>query len=229
MDKKQDILKGYDDIVEGKKNGRLAMRLITATAIIISLSALTYSFLAQVTASDKVKVVDARGLVINSELKNREDVKNASIQAHLANAVHYLNSFDRNSIKDNQAKAMFLVDKKSADRVFNSYNNQGAYNDAVRNNYIYNAEFSKLTRLEGQSEPYLISFEAILTVKDGSRQIKSKIRGQGKISYTKPSFPNNTQGMILYDYLQEFSDMEVTNEPTDISVEEEQHQQTETK
>lgn len=225
MKRKRDteaILKGYDDVVEGKRTGRLAMWLITIVSIVITLSALIISALLQANSADKMKVIDNTGRVIKSDLRREEDVRIATVQAHLANAIFYLNSFDRNSIKENQARALFLVDKKSADRIFNSYNRQGAYNDALQSGYIYRAKFNKLTILEGTSEPFAFEMEGELTVTDGSRTIKTKIIGKGNLRYSTPNFPNNPQGMLVYDYLQQYEDMpeeqneqEITEPKTD--------------
>lgn len=204
---KTPILKGYDDVVEGKRNGRLAMWLITVGSVIFGLTALIISALLQAESADKMKVIDSTGRVIQSDLRREEEVRVSTIQAHLANAMFYLNSFDRNSIKENQARALFLVDKKSADRIFNSYNRQGAYNDALQSGYIYRAKFNKLTVLEGKTEPFTFEAEGELSVTDGSRTITTKIVGKGNIRYSNPNFPNNPQGMIIYDYLQEYQDM----------------------
>lgn len=201
------VLKGYDDVVEGKRNGRLAMYLITVGCLIITISALVISAVLQASSADKMKVIDNTGRVIKSDLQREEEVRISTVQAHLSNALFYLNSFDRNSIKENQARALFLVDKKSADRIFSSFNRQGAYNDALQSGFIYRAKFIKLTQLEGKSEPFAFTLEGELTVTDGSRTIKTKIIGKGNIRYSTPNFPNNPQGMLVYDYLQQYEDM----------------------
>lgn len=209
---KEPILKGYDDVVEGKRNGRLAMRLIVVFASIITVSALLFSFLSQATSANKMKVIDSTGRVIPSDLRREEEVRISTVQAHLSNAFFYLNSFDRNSIKENQARALFLVDKISADRVFSGYNRTGAYNDALQSGYLYRAKFTKLTKLEGNSEPFSFEIEGELTVTDGKRVMKSLIVGKGSIRYTSPNYPNNPQGMLVYDYLQEYRDMPIEKE-----------------
>lgn len=204
---KEPILKGYDDVVEGKRNSRLAMWLVTGGSIIVTISALVISASLMSSSADKMKVIDNTGRVIKSDLQREEEVRISTVQAHLSNALFYLNSFDRNSIKENQARALFLVDKKSADRIFNSYNRTGAYNDALQSGYIYRAKFIKITKLEGNSEPFAFTLEGELEVTDGSRTIKTKIIGTGNIRYSTPNFPNNPQGMLVYDYLQQYEDM----------------------
>jgi hypothetical protein len=59
-------LKGYDDVVEGKRTGRLAMWLITIVSIVITLSALIISALLQANSADKMKVIDNTGRVIKA-------------------------------------------------------------------------------------------------------------------------------------------------------------------
>jgi hypothetical protein len=203
MEKNQ-ILKGYDDYIEGKKAGKTAMFLISGFALLIVLSSLLFSFQLQRKAIDTIKVIDSNGRKIESEVKRENEVLASSVQAHLSNAFFYLNTFERNTIKENQARAMFLVDKKSADRIFNSYNSTGAYNDAIRNSYIYAGKYIKLIKFEGKEEPYEIELEGEITITDGDRTLKNKVTGKGKLRYTTPSFPNNPQGFLLYDYLQTY-------------------------
>jgi hypothetical protein len=204
MSKKNEILKGFDDYIEGKKYGKIAMYLVVFFSLIVVFGALIFSFCLQSKAIDVVKVIDSSGRKIESETKREQEILFSSIQTHMSNALYYLNSFDRGSIKENQARSLFLVDKKSADRIFNSYNTTGAYNDAIRNAYIYDTKFVKIIKLEGDSEPYSVEIEGELTITDGNRILKNKITGKGKLRYNTPSFPTNPQGFLLYDYLQNY-------------------------
>lgn len=204
MSKKNEILKGFDDYVEGKRYGKIAMYLVVGFSLVVVFGALLFSFGLQSKAIDIVKVIDSSGRKIESETKREQEILYSTIQAHMSNAVFYLNSFDRASIKENQARALFLVDKKSADRIFNSYNSTGGYNDAIRNSYIYAAKLTKITKLEGKNEPFSVEIEGELTITDGDRILKNKITGKGKLRYNTPSFPTNPQGFLLYDYLQNY-------------------------
>jgi len=205
---KNEILKGYDDYVEGKRTGKTAMILITVVCVFVVFATLLFSFSLQVKAVDTVKVIDSSGRKIQSETKRENEVLTSSIQAHLSNAFYYLNTFDQNTIKENQARALFLVDKVSANRVFNSYNSRGCYNDAIRNSYIYTANYKKLLKLDGENEPFVVELEGELIITDGDRIKKTRIIGRGKVRYTTPSFPNNPQGFILYDYLQDYQEVD---------------------
>ncbi|MDR1926952.1 MAG: hypothetical protein LBQ13_04750 [Endomicrobium sp.] len=200
-------LKGYDDLIDGKKTVKFMILFVVGFSIIIVLSSLYFSYRLHSKAIDTVKVIDSEGRVIPSEAKRNQDVFIASLQAHIANSLYYLNTFDRNSIKENQARALFLVDKKSADRIFNSYNTTGAYNDAIRNSYIYASKFVKITSVSSK-EPFSVEFEGLLEITDGDRIVKNKVIGKGKVRYNTPSFPYNTQGMLLYDYLQTYEEVQ---------------------
>jgi len=141
--KNQEVLKGYDDLIEGKKQSKFAMILIVIFSIIISLSALSFALITQLKAIDTVKVMDSTGRYVKTDSKREEQVLRASVQSHLENVIYNLNSFDALSINENKAKAIFLVDKASADRVFNSFAVSGAYNDAIQGGVIYSAKMDK--------------------------------------------------------------------------------------
>lgn len=209
--KQNNLLKGYDDLLEGKKIVRIMILGILLFSLLVVLTTLFLSYKLNAKATDTIKVIDSNGRIIPSEVKRQEDVFHASIQAHLANCLYYLNTFDRNSIKENQARALFLVDKKSADRIFNSFTNTGAYNDAIRNGYIYKSKFIKLAYVNKNREPFEVEFEGELNIIDKDRTIKYRITGKGKVRYNTPSYPYNVQGMILYDYLQNFEEIKETN------------------
>lgn len=204
MSKKTEILKGYDDYIEGKRSSKFAMFLVAGVCLLVTVIALILNFLTNIESLGQVQVIDSSGRAVPAEVKRRDEVLLATAQQHVANAMFNLNSFDRATINENQAKAYFLVEKKSADRIFSSFNTTGAYNDAIRNGFIYKAEFTKLTKFDGDKEPYAFEAEGILTVTDGSREIKNKIVGKGLLRYITPSYPTNPQGFIIVDYLQTY-------------------------
>lgn len=204
MNKKTEILKGYDDYIEGKKSSKFAMYIVAGVCLLVTIIALILNFLTNIESLGKVQVIDSSGRAVPSEVKRREEILLASAQQHIANAMFNLNSFDRATINENQAKAYFLVEKKSADRIFSSFNSTGAYNDAIRNGFIYKAEFTKLINFSRNNEPYEFEAEGVLTVTDGSREIKNKIVGKGLLRYITPSYPTNPQGFIIIDYLQTY-------------------------
>ncbi len=204
MSKKTEILKGYDDYIEGKRSSKFAMFLVAGVCLLVTVIALILNFLTNIESLGQVQVIDSSGRAVPAEVKRRDEVLLATAQQHVANAMFNLNSFDRATINENQAKAYFLVEKKSADRIFSSFNTTGAYNDAIRNGFIYKAEFAKLTKFDGEKEPYAFEAEGILTVTDGSREIKNKIVGKGLLRYITPSYPTNPQGFIIVDYLQTY-------------------------
>lgn len=207
---KNKILEGYDDFSEGKKSGKVAMIIIAVFSIIVVVMALGYAYAIEKSALDKVLVIDSNGRKVPADVKRENEILASSIQAHLSNAFFYVNSFERNTIKDNQARAYFLVDRVSCNRIFQAYNKSGAYNDAITSSYIYQASYTKLLSLEGTSEPYNVTFQGEIKIINGDIIKKSQVIGKGKLRYSAASFPNNPQGWILYDYLQDYKD--ITNE-----------------
>ena len=206
----KDLQKGFNEAIGAKKTNRFAMILVTCFCGVITITALVLYLFSNLAIADKVKVMDSTGRVIDTELMYRTDLINSGIQSHVFNAMYYLNSGDRNSHKSNQSKALFLVDRQDAFSIFERWKKEKAYNDILKNGHVYKILEAKVTHADiSKGEPYPFKSEATLLIKDGIREEYWLIEGQGYITHTSPSFPNNQWGMIISDYTQDYTKVDL--------------------
>jgi len=200
------LKKGYNDLTEGKRNNRLAMILVTVFSCVITLTCLVLYLFSNIMIADKVKVIDRSGNVLNSELMRREQMIESGLKSHVKKAIYYLNSGTRYNLKTNQAKALFLVNTNSAYAIYERWKKQGAYADILQRGHQYEiVEEEIFLNAITNEEPFFISVEAILKIKDGSREAFWKIKGKGEVYYTTPSYPNNDWGFDIQNYTQEYT------------------------
>ena len=206
----KELLQGYNESVEGKKTNKLAMILITCFCGIITLTTLVFHFISDAEMVDKVKVVNVyNGDVLDSNLKRRADLINSGCESTVNRAVYYSNSFDRVTINSNKARALFLMDNNSAYPIFEKYKKDRSYEDAIQRGHIYEIVETELTSLQtDKGEPYTFTQKSILRVKDGHRTENFIVRGEGKITYRKPIYPENEHGFWISDYSQTLQKIE---------------------
>lgn len=210
------ILKGFDDYAGAKKNSSLYMRLMFLYTIVVTVANMVWSYAVVTNAQSKIKVVTKSGQYLQTTLSNQEKLFNTLIKNHCANAVEYANSFDRLTIKENQIKAIFLINKSDALRIFAKYNTQRSYGDALDRGLVYKAVFQKLDALqgvEGENEPYHVKFTSLLQIKDNDKPVAEYIiTSEGDIiSYTS-QYPENVSGFYFKKYTQSWKPKNLSNE-----------------
>jgi hypothetical protein len=162
-----------------------------------------------ISSMDKIKVVDRSGGYLKTDLIRKEKLFQSLIQNQCANAVYYVNSFDRITIKENQAKALFLINSESCNRIFATYKDNKAYTDALNRGVIYTAVFDKVEKISGTEEPYSVVFSAILTIQDNDRPIsRFLLKCEGDIIEYTPQFPETTSGYYFKNYTQTYEKLE---------------------
>lgn len=200
--KNKDLERGYNELVAGKKTNRLAMILITVFCIVITLGAIISSTISSMAMADKVKVVDTRGVQMKSNLKRQSELVKIGIQSHVEDALFYMNSFQRETLDTNRKRALMLIDKESAYRVFETYKKEGIYDDAVERGHIYKVEKTAVTHLTEEGEPYKFMAQSELVTIDGSKREYFTIISEGYVTFRTPSYPYNTHGLWITEFRQ---------------------------
>jgi len=203
--KNKDLEKGYNQSVEAKKTNKLAMILITVFSGVITLTCLIMYMISNIYIADKVKVVDTRGVQMESNLVRQRDLVKTGIQNHIQDALFYSNSFQRETIESNQKRTLMLMDKESAYRIFQTYKKEGIYNDAIDRGHIYKVEKTEVTNLSDKGEPYSFVAKSILVSIDGRKKEYFTIVSKGDLTFRKPTFPYNSWGMWITNFRQKSS------------------------
>lgn len=153
--------------------------------------------------SKNVVVVKENGQQISSEVQNNADNFKAYVYTHLDNSFKFTNSFDRFTYKKNRAKALFLVDANSLNRIWSIYDKNGVFADVLSKGVIYDAYIlPNSISIRGNNEPYRVSFKGIIEVKEDGYITKYLSNCQGDLFYYTANYPENTTGFMLQNYHQ---------------------------
>lgn len=158
-----------------------------------------------------ILVIDAAsGQIMKVSPGYNDKLFRVMIETHCANTAYYCNSFDRISITEYQARALFLVTKPDAYRVFARYKEQRGYADAIDRGLTYKTEFQKIESLQADTEPYRVRFTSLLQIYDGDQPVRSFIiESEGEIRRQTPQYPENTTGLFFTKYVQTYKPQEV--------------------
>jgi len=168
------------------------------------------------TALDKVVIVERSGEYLKTHAESNEDLFNALVQNTCAQITQYTNSFDRLTLKRNQAKAAFYANTKDLNVIFAKYFNDKAYSDALQNGVTYKCEFEKLISVKGANSPYQVNFTSILCIyPENGSVIRFRIFSDGEMIKSTPQFPENVTGFFfnsLTQRIERMSDVSASND-----------------
>jgi hypothetical protein len=211
---KERILQGFDDYAGAKKSSATTVRLILLFAAVINIITLLFCFGFASKVIGRIIVVDRNtGEVLKVTPDYADKLFNTQLATHCSNAVYYANSFDRLKITENQARAVFIISKPDAYRIFARYKEQRAYGDALDRGLVYKAQFLKMEDLQGTQEPYRVRFTSLLQVFDNDVPIREFIiTSEGEVRRQTPQYPENTTGFYFSKYTQTWAAKKLSNE-----------------
>lgn len=202
--KKDEILKDFDTLAEAKKKEAINLKLCLGFALIVVVLVLIWGLSVNLTALNRVVVVERSGEYLKTYAENGEELFFALVKNTCAEATMYANSFDRLSLKRNQAKASFYINKNDLNAVFSKYYNDKAYFDCTQNGAVYSCELDSVQLISGNNEPYKVKFSSTLTVHGVSGQkVKFLIRTNGELIKTTPQYPENKTGFFFNQFIQQ--------------------------
>ena len=149
-------------------------------------------------------MVERSGEYLKTHAEDSEALFLALVKNTCAEATRYANSFDRISLKRNQAHAAFYVNKNDLNAVFSKYYNDKAYFDAAQNGAVINARLTACSIFPAAMGRTRVEFTSILTVYGVSgQQLRFLIRTRGELVRTTPQFPENVTGIFFNQFLQQ--------------------------
>ena len=200
---KEKILKDFDALVQAKKVNSTNTKLCILFSLTVVVCVLLWGAYISLTAMDKVVVVERSGEYLKTSAERKTELFAALIKNTCAQATQYANSFDRVSVKRNQAYASFYINKADLTAITNKYYNDKAYFDAVNSGAVYKCEIDSLLSFKGENEPYQVRFLSKLTVYTASGTTrKFIIESEGTIVRTTPQFPENVTGFFFNKLMQ---------------------------
>lgn len=198
---KDEILKDFNSYSTAKKQNVVFTKLVLVFAFCVVSLVLFWGYSVANKALEKVIVVERSGEYLKISAESNEKLFTTLIKNTCAQLTYYTNSFDRLTINENQAKAMFYCNKEDLQRIFNLYKDQRLYHDAMEQGVIYKCELTDF-HFMGNEEPYQVRFNSILTIINGSIITQFLIESEGSIVKINPQFPENVTGFFFNSYQQ---------------------------
>lgn len=199
---KDNIIKGFDDFANSKRQNTIVLISSLLLALAIVIMVLIWGYRVSAESLNKIVVVERSGEYLKISSEKSERLFQTMIKTTCSHIVHYANSFDRLTIRDNQAKALFYGDKLSLDVVFLKYNSDASYHEALENGVVYDCQIERFGDITGHEPPYKVSFTSILEVKYLDYITHYRIHSQGEIIKTTPQYPENVTGFFFKSYQQ---------------------------
>lgn len=200
------FLNDFKKLSDAKQKQSLYMKLTIALASVVIVCAFTYANKAINTAMNKILVVNTGGQFLQVETDTQDKLYETLLTAHCAQTVYFANSFDRLSVKTNQARALFLCNQPDMNAVFMVYQNWKAYADCYNRGVVYRCDFNKIEQIKllSSANEYKVIFSSTLTAIDGNNTKKWNILSEGIAIRTTPRYPENTTGFYFKNYNQQY-------------------------
>lgn len=206
---KDEILKDFDALAKAKKQGAVNLKLCLGFALIVVVLVLVWGLSVNLTALDKVVVIERSGEYLKTFSEDKEAMFQAFVKNTCAEATRHANSFDRLNLKRNQAQAAFYINKNDLNAVFSKYYNDKAYFDCMQNGAVYSCRLDSVQSVSGNNAPYRVRFSSTLTVHGMSGQtFRFLIRTSGELVRVTPQYPENVTGFFFNRYIQEIARIE---------------------
>lgn len=203
----KDILRDFNKYADARKNFTLRTKLVFVFCSATIAMVLFFSYQVVNNAMNKILVVNEGGEFVRFRAVRQDLLYESLLKSHCAFTAYYLNSFDRLSLQENRARALFLVDKGEANAVFAKYQADRAYGDALELGVIYKTEFESLTDMSVSGEEYHVRFTSILSIVNGSEIKRVRIISEGTAIRATPRYPENVSGFFFRTYNQQYENL----------------------
>ncbi|WP_075344133.1 hypothetical protein [Tenacibaculum agarivorans] len=195
----------YNGLVESKKSSAKQTKLYVYGCVAIVAMVLVFAFMIFSSTMDKLVVIDQKGNEVQSHITTREKVLETTVTKFCSETTYLGNTFDRITLKENQAKLKFIMEEKSALRLWGFFKQNKHYNDALYRGYAYKGKFIKMLKMDLSQKPYAVQFLGELEVYEGANlSRKIPFVAKGKITERSAKYPESYLGWYMTDYLQNF-------------------------
>ena len=106
---KDEILNDFVSLAKAKKQGAVNLKLCLGFALVVVILVLIWGFSVNLTALDKVVVVERSGEYLKTYAEDKEAMFQTFIKNTCAEATRYANSFDRLNLKLSLIHILYLV------------------------------------------------------------------------------------------------------------------------
>lgn len=203
---KDNMLEGFTSYIDGKRKQVLYLKLFFLSMTVIIVAVLYYAYSIVDNAMDKVIVVNSGGGILPIESSEQETLYRELLAAHCYSVSYYVNTFDVNNIKNNQARAAFLVNQADLNAIIGKYQYDKSYSDVINKGVIYRCNFDKIEKVQsiGNGSEYQVIFSSTLYIIDNMVTSKFQIISRATAIRVTPRYPENPTGFYFKNYTQEY-------------------------
>lgn len=207
---KKSFVRTFNQYVDAKKKEVLFLKMFFVSVTIVVVCILYYAYSIVDRASDKILVVNTGGQFLPVETTELDELYKTLLAAHCYSVAYYVNTFDVNNIKNNQARASFLVAQADLNAVYAKYQYDNAYLDAINRGVIYRCEFERINSIRqlGNGSEYEVTFTSSLNIIDGLGSKRFNVISKGTAIRVTPRFPENPTGFYFKNYIQEYKSVD---------------------
>lgn len=207
---KKSFVRTFNQYVDAKKKEVLFLKMFFVSVTIVVVCILYYAYSIVDRASDKILVVNTGGQFLPVETTELDELYKTLLAAHCYSVAYYVNTFDVNNIKNNQARASFLVAQADLNAVYAKYQHDNAYLDAINRGVIYRCEFERINSIRqlGNGSEYEVTFTSSLNIIDGLGSKRFNVISKGTAIRVTPRFPENPTGFYFKNYIQEYKSVD---------------------
>lgn len=197
----------FSSYAMAKKEQVLFLKLFFVAALFLVALALFFAYRIVDKASDKILVVNTGGEMLPLRSMEEDALYTTLLTTHCYSVSYYVNSFDVNNIKNNQSRAAFLVNQADLNAIFNKYQFDKAYSDAINKGTCYRCTFDRIESLRkiGNGSEYEVVFSSTLSIIDNAPSpVSIRVVSRATAIRTTPRYPENPTGFYFKSYLQEY-------------------------
>jgi len=198
------ILGDFSRLAEARKNHTLRTKLVFIFCAVAIAMVLLFTYGVVNNAMNRILVVNEGGEFVHFKAMRQDRLYESLVRSHCQRTAYFLNSFDRLSLQENRARALFLVNKPDANTIFAKYQADRAYGDALELGVVYNTEFEKLLEVRADGEEYHVVFTSVLSIINGPDTKRVRITSRGVLMHGTPRFPENVSGFLFRSYSQQY-------------------------
>ncbi len=204
----KDILQDFNKLADARKKNTSQTKIAFIFSAVVISMVLFFSYRAVNSAMNKILVVNEGGELLHFKAVENDLLYENLLKFHCASTAYYVNSFDRLNLKDNQKKALYLVNKPDANTIFAKYQTDRAYGDAVELGVVYNTEYKGIDKITVRGSEFDVVFKSVLSIISNTGKKRILIISKGTAIRTTPSYPKNTTGFFFKNYTQEYLNYE---------------------
>lgn len=196
----------YNQTTEGIRRNKRQNKAIIYLFAFCFIAMLVFTGTLYFRTLELVQVVEPNGRYLPTRLERKEKLLVSTIKDFSVTVNSLINTIDRMTLKENIARARFIVSNSDLAFIFNTYKKNKYYSRAKEQGYYYKSKVLGYSDINPNDRPYFVEFISKTSVMDGTRLVEEfYVRASGYITEQTPQFEETTHGFYFSEYKQQYS------------------------